>query len=402
MPNIIAYFPISLLLYLPIIMPKYVNDALGHDAGDSLLMKVGERVECILGEKCWASRLGGDEFMIMAKGFYSHGEINSYAKNVLKTIESGFYIEDMPINISCSMGIAVYPEHGEEFGDLLKSADAAMYVAKEMGKRDFVLFDKKMNDEILRNLTMVNDIKEAMENNEYFLHYQPQLDIFTGEIRGFEALIRWISPKHGYIPPLDFISIAESSGMILPLGKWVIEEACDFIKRMERLGFKDMKVAVNVSVLQFIQDDFIDIIIGILESRELEASCLELEITETILMEFSEMNMQKINKLSSLGITISIDDFGTGYSSLTYLREISIDILKIDRRFIKDIDGSNKESLITKTIINLAHSLEFKVLAEGVESQIQLDFLKENNCDYVQGFYFYKPMPASQLEEIIS
>lgn len=391
----------SALMFIDLDNFKFVNDTFGHNVGDNLLLQAGERIKEVLGEGYWASRLGGDEFMILIQGFSEIKEVELCAEKLLKVIESSFCIENTPISISSSIGIAIYPEHGTSFDDLMKSADIAMYAAKESGKRKYEFFNQEMNDAIVKKMTFENSMRKALANNEFLLHYQPQCEISSGKIRGFEALLRWESSEHGFVPPKEFIGIAETSGLILPLGKWVLNEACKFIKGIRDMGFSQLNISVNISVMQLMQDDFAKMVMEILEEIGLEPSCLELEITETILMEFIDHNMAKIKELNDLGVKISLDDFGTGYSSLTYLRELPINILKIDKSFIDNIASTNDKSNITGYIISLAHEMGLKVVAEGVETKKQLDYLSYYNCDIVQGYFISKPVPKDKALEFL-
>ncbi len=386
----------SALLLIDLDNFKYVNDTLGHKAGDNLLMRVAERINNMLNKEYWAGRFGGDEFIILIKGFSDISEIKLYAEKLLIAIESGFYLEGSPINISFSMGIAIYPEQGEDFNGLLKSADTAMNIGKETGRGKFVFFNQKMNDKITKNIALENSIRKGISNNEFMLYYQPQLELATGKVRGFEALVRWNSPEYGFMPAAKFIDVAESSGLILPLGKWVLREACNFLKFLRIKVFTNLKMAVNISILQLMQDDFVDMVIDTIRSEDVEPTFLELEITETILMEFLEQNMNKIKKLSKLGIGISLDDFGTGYSSLTYLRELPISVLKIDKSFIDKIASPDDGMAITGSVIAFAHQLGTKVVAEGVETVEQLDYLVKHNCDIAQGYYISRPVPGDK------
>ncbi len=391
----------SALLLLDLDNFKYVNDVLGHNAGDNLLIRVGERIKEILKQDSWTSRLGGDEYMILIRGFSDIKEISDYADKLLIAVESGFYIENTPINISFSMGIAIYPDHGTSFNELMKAADTAMNHAKETGRRKYVFYNHEMNEVFIKNMAIENNIKKGLNNNEFLLHYQPQLEISTGKVRGFEALLRWNSEEYGFIPAAEFIDVAESSGLILSLGKLALNEACDFIKHLQEMGYSHLKVAVNISILQLMQDNFVNMIMDTVKEKGLRPEYLELEITETILMEFVEQNMDKIRKLNDLGVSISLDDFGTGYSSLTYLRELPINILKIDKSFIDEVVTSKEKSILTSSIISFAHKLELKAVAEGVETKEQLDFLFSHKCDIAQGYFISRPVSKDEALDFL-
>jgi diguanylate cyclase (GGDEF)-like protein/PAS domain S-box-containing protein len=391
----------SALLFFDLDNFKCINDALGHYIGDKLLIQVGERIKEMLRERHWGSRMGGDEFMILINGFSDINEVELYAEKLFMFIESVYHIENMPINISMSMGIAIYPEHGKDFNELMKSADTAMNKAKETGKRKYVLYNQEMNDEFVKNIVLENNLRKGLYNKEFLLYYQPLLDIKERKIRGFEALLRWNSPECGIVPAAEFIELTEATGLILPLGKWVLNEACSFIKFLKVTGYSHLKVAVNISVLQLIQDDFVDMVMNIINKYSIDPACLELEITETILMEFFENNLEKIKKLNDFGIGISLDDFGTGYSSLTYLRELPIRILKIDKSFIDDISCLKDKESIAGSIISFVHEINLQTVAEGVESKEQLDYLSGHNCDIVQGYYISKPLPMGKAVEFL-
>lgn len=391
----------SALMLLDLDNFKYVNDALGHNAGDSLLIRVGERIKEILRRDSWASRLGGDEYMILVKGFSDIKEVSDYADKLLVAVESGFYIENTPINISFSMGIAIYPDHGTSFNELMKSADTAMNHAKDTGRRKHEFYNHEMNEVFMKNMAIENNIRKGLNNNEFLLYYQPQLEISTNEVRGFEALLRWNSEEYGFIPAAEFIDIAESSGLILSLGNLALNEACDFIKHLQDMGYSHLKVAINISILQLMQDNFVNMILDVVKKKGLKPEYLELEITETILMEFVEQNMDKIKKLNDSGISISLDDFGTGYSSLTYLKELPFNILKIDKSFIDEVMTSKEKSILTSSIISFAHKLELKVVAEGVETKEQLDYLCDHKCDIAQGYFISRPMPKGEALDFL-
>lgn len=389
------------LLYMDLDNFKFVNDTFGHSLGDELLVKVAENIKETVKEGYIAARLGGDEFMILITDYEDLEEIELFADRLLKNFEPNFHIGNTSINISTSIGIALYPDNGRDFKELLKCADIAMYAAKEAGRRNYIFFDKNMNDIIVRKMKIQNSMKKAMENNEFSLHYQPQYEIASNRIRAFEALLRWNSPEHGFVSPADFIGIAESSGLIVPLGEWVLNEACDFIKHVIDMGHENISISVNVSVIQLMQEDFLSMVDGVLKNKGLKPSYLELEITESVLIENIDLNMKKIKELRELGVKISLDDFGTGYSSLTYLRELPIDVLKIDKSFIDNILSTGEKSGLAGSIISLAHDLGLEVVAEGVENEEQLKYLEWYNCDVVQGYLFSRPLPGEKAMKLI-
>lgn len=400
--NILQKQSKSAMLYMDIDNFKFVNDTFGHYMGDKLLAVAAQNIKKVVGENHVAGRLGGDEFMIITDAYEDISEVEMLADKILKTFETSFYIEDSPINVSTSIGIALYPDNGENFNDLLKCADIAMYAAKAAGKENYVFFNDRMNESIVKKMKIQNSMKNAIGNNEFLLYYQPQYHIVSGRIKGFEALLRWNSSEHGFVSPADFIEIAETSGLIIPLGEWVLKEACEFIKNLYDMGHRDISISVNVSVIQLKQENFVNMVDSILKEKGLEPSSLELEITESLLIEDIELNLKKLKGLRKLGVRISLDDFGTGYSSLTYLRELPIDILKIDKSFIDNIMHDSDKSCLTGTIISLAHDLGLEVVAEGVEEEQQLKYLKCYNCDMVQGYLFSKPLPRQDAIKLLS
>jgi len=389
------------LLFMDLDNFKFVNDTFGHFVGDELLIKVAENIKSVINENQVAARLGGDEFMIVMDEYRNLQEVEDLAEKLLKSFESSFKINDSMISISTSIGIALYPDNGDNFRELLKCSDIAMYDAKASGKNTYAFFDEKINEKIVRKMKIQNSMKDAIKNNEFMLYYQPQYYISTGRIKGFEALLRWNSSQHGFVSPSEFIGIAETSGLIIPLGYWVLNEACSFIKRVIDMGYEDVSISVNVSVIQLMQDDFVENVNNVLRQYGLKPSNLQLEITESILMENIDFNLKRIRELRRLGVGLSLDDFGKGYSSLTYLRDLPIDILKIDKTFIDNILESNEKSCLTGNIITLAHDLGLSVVAEGVEEEEQLKYLKCYNCDMVQGYLFSKPLPRQEAIELL-
>ena len=389
------------LIYMDLDNFKFVNDTFGHSIGDELLVQVAENIKATIEESHIASRLGGDEFIIFIDDYENISEVELFAGKLLKALESGFPLGNASLNISASIGIALYPDNGSNFGELFKCADTAMYAAKEAGKRNHAFFNQDMNDSIVKKMTIENSMRKAIEKGEFTLYYQPQYEIRTEKVRGFEALIRWNSSEHEFISPIDFIGIAESSGLIVPLGEWVLREACDFIQHIRNLGYADISISVNVSVIQLMQEDFVPMVERVLIEKRLVPSCLELEITESVLIEDIDFNLKKIKELRKIGVKVSLDDFGTGYSSLTYLRELPINILKIDKSFIDNILSTDGKSGLAGSIISLAHDLGLEVVAEGVEKEEQLSYLKWYNCDMAQGYLFSKPVPKEKAIELI-
>lgn len=385
------------LFFIDIDNFKYVNDSFGHSYGDSLIVEVGKRILEITEPEDIVARLGGDEFTVLLSEIFDASAVREFADKLLKILNIRFCTRGITINISASIGIALYPQDGNCFEELLKNADTAMYKAKETGKRSYAFFDKSMNMVIYDRMIMESNLRRAIDNNEFILYYQPQYDIKTGKLYGFESLIRWTDPEVGYISPSKFISLAEETEIIIPLGRWILKTACCFIKQFRDNGLENMYISVNVSVTQLMQQEFVEDVLEILEETGLDARRLELEITETILMESIESNLKKIERLREYGIRVALDDFGTGYSSLTYLKQLPISTLKIERAFVHNIAKNEQDEAIAGTIIQLAHSLGLKVVAEGVETKEQLECLMRYECDMIQGYLASKPLPEEEI-----
>ena len=380
---------------------KMINDSLGHSNGDRFLIEVGSRLRKLNCGSFMVARIGGDEFAILMKGISDKKAITENMDKIKRTITDKVSLNGMDISLSASIGIAVYPKDGSDIDELLKNADIAMYWAKSHGKQKYVFFEEFMQKDFKEKLLMENSMHAALESGEFALHYQPVLDLKRKKVRGFEALLRWNSPVYGSVSPLRFISLAEETGFIVPLGKWVIDQACRFLKKIHLEGYPDVIISVNVSVAQVLQADFIETVIGIVKSMEINPKYLNVEITESIFMESVDSNIEKIKKLRESGISISLDDFGKGYSSLTYLRQLPIDVLKIDKEFVQESMEEQKSRSITGAIIALAHRLGMKVVAEGVETGEQLQYLSEQECDYIQGFLFNPPVTETEVFKIL-
>lgn len=375
---------------------KFINDSMGHSFGDILIKKMGERLTSIFkdqGSKIY--RLGGDEFVLFT--FYDRiDEVFRYAQEIERNFNEPIEIEENTVCITVSVGIATCPANGNSIDELIKNADIALYKAKDAGKNCYVLFSDEMHEKIKQRMLIEKHLRNAIENNELDLYYQPQVDATTGDITGFEALLRWHNRELGFVPPLSFISVAEETRLINPIGKWVLQKACSFLKKIHATGNEDVTVAVNVSIFQLLQDDFVDIVEETLYSEGIAPDCLELEITESILMESFNVISLILRKLKKLGVRIALDDFGKGYSSLSYLRQLPIDTLKIDKCFVDGISDTESASL-TGMIVKLGQNLGLTVIAEGVEEQKQMDFLKENGCHKIQGYLFSKPLPENDV-----
>lgn len=380
---------------------KYINDTLGHKTGDVLIRKASERLQSLVREGDILSRLGGDEFVIFIKDIEDREDVMNLAESIMRAFRQSFLIGQSNLYVSVSIGISFYPEDGETAEQMLKNADVAMYRAKEDGKGTYVVYDKSMHTAFNERMNIEKHLRSAMNNNEFELYYQPQVDIRTGLISGFEALIRWNSPVLGFVSPLSFIKIAEDSRLIIYIGEWVLRESCAFMKSIqERMGIP-YKISVNISIIQLLQDDFIEMVQDSLVESGLKPSCLELEITESIFMESFESIVNKLHFLKSKGIRIALDDFGTGYSSLSYLQQLPISTLKMDKTFIDSLSEKAYSHSFVQTIIQLGHNMGLEVVAEGVEEVSQLEFLKHSGCDKVQGYLVSRPVPKQAVIGLI-
>lgn len=385
------------LLFIDLDEFKSINDSLGHSVGDTMLKIVASRLEECVRATDTISRQGGDEFLVILSDVSTLDDVTSITKKIIQAFEKPFYINSHSLSISASIGIALYPDCGDTFELLLKNADTAMYKAKEAGKNTHCFYSHEMNHNLLGQCKIQNDLKIALKNNEFILHYQPQIDLAEGCISGAEALIRWQHPQLGMILPMSFISIAESSGLIVQIGEWVITEACRQAVLWHNEGIK-ITIAVNISAVQFKRGNLETVVKQALDSSGLNPRFLELELTESILINDIENILQTVRNLKELGIQLSIDDFGTGYSSLSYLKRFAVDKLKIDQSFIRDILSNQEDAVIVKTIIQMAKNLNLKTIAEGVENEQVLALINSYGCDEVQGYHFAKPMEATEFE----
>ena len=379
---------------------KMINDTLGHTVGDRLLVEVSRRLRHTVRESDVVARIGGDEFIIMIEGIDEVDMIHYMAEKILKSYDKPFILQHQEWFVSTSIGIAVYPADGITAVDLVKNADIAMYKAKENGKNQYVLCSPQIKDMVLETMRLNNDLYLALDNHELELYYQPQICSSTGQIVGMEALIRWNHREFGLISPAKFIPIAEQSGLILPIGEWVLLTACSQNKTWQDAGYPPVRMSVNLSIKQLRNPNFICQIEGVLEKTGLDPRYLELEIKEGYAIKDQDDISRTLKDLKAMGILIAIDDFGIAYSTLTYLKVVPADIIKIDRTFIQGIKKSRTDEAITKSIITLAKNMGLHVIAEGVETMHQRDFLTEEMCDEQQGFYFSKPMPIDTLEKI--
>ena len=381
---------------------KRVNDSLGHAAGDTILCDVASRLEGCVRAEDTVARLGGDEFVVLLEGL-SHPDLASVvAHKAIQALLPPFAKEGHEFFLTCSVGIAVFPRDGDDGQTLLKNADTAMYRAKEQGRNTFRFFTAEMNVQILERLSLEHDLRYALKRRQLRLRFQPQLDLATGRLVGVEALLRWLHPDRGFIAPRDFIPLAEDTGMIVPIGEWVLRRACSRAVRWQAPDRDPLRIAVNISARQFLRSDLVGIVAQVTRESGLAPGCLELEITESLLMPDVEGAISTLGALKAMGVKIAVDDFGTGYSSLSYLRRFPLDRLKIDRSFVREISTDSDAAAITLAVIAMAHSLRLHVLAEGVEKPEQLAFLRANQCDEIQGYLISRPLSSSGTTKLLS
>ena len=388
------------LMFLDLDHFKEINDTLGHLMGDKLLVCIAERLKSCVRSIDFIARLGGDEFVIILDDIKTSKIATNIAEKILSALSNPVDLANTEVFISSSIGITLFPDDGDNVNDLLKHADVAMYKAKDLGRNNFQFYTSELNTKIIQAIDIKNDLRGAIGRNELTLYYQPKISIIDNKIIGAEALLRWHHPVRGMVPPNDFIPIAEQSGLIIDIGQWVIREAIKQAKKWQQTLLPDFSMAINLSVKQFHNRDLIEFIETELGHSGINASTIELEITESLLMEKSDQEQDILKELSEKGFKISMDDFGTGYSSLSYLKRFTIDVLKIDRSFISDVMSNPDDAEIVKAIIVMAHALKLTVVAEGVESEAQLGFLKQLKCDQSQGFLVSKPIPATEFEQL--
>lgn len=380
---------------------KFINDTLGHNHGDQLIVAIGSRLKANIGENDNVFRIGGDEFVVSIPNFTNIEDIETVAKKIIYSFAEPFEIANNSIHITVSLGIAIYPDHGVETDELLKNADIAMYKAKECGKNRFVFYDAKIHARIEERMWLEKNLGNALSKQEFLLHYQPQVDLKTGTITGFEALLRWNNLELGLISPLKFIEITEDNGLIIPLGEWVLNRACRFMKDLQELTGEKLAVSVNASIIQLMQDDFVERVLEVLKDCRFNPELLELEITESVLIESFETIYQKLESLREKRVRIALDDFGKGYSSLNYLCRLPISTLKIDKSFVDNIINKDKDRIIIGDIVAIGHKVGLSVIAEGVETDEQLQYLMDHECDKVQGFIYSKPLPEEEVIELL-
>jgi len=380
---------------------KAINDTLGHSEGDVLLKQVAHKIKSILREVDTVARIGGDEFIILQPQIRKISDATRIADRVLDKFQNPWVLKGKEYYITASMGIGIFPNDGHDAQTIFKNADIALNRAKELGRNNYQLYAESMNAKVMQKLDMENNLRRAIEREEFVLFYQPQVDIRTGKIVGMEALLRWYRPEYGLVPPMEFIPIAEESGLIVPIGEWVIKTVFRQNKEWIDRGIGLQLIAVNLSARQFQQHDLVELIEKFRRETELRPELIELEITESTAMRDLDFTIDILNQLREIGIRISLDDFGIGYSSLNYLRRLPINTLKIDKSFVQEITTNPNAEAIANSVISLAHRLDLTVVAEGVETREQLSFLKNEGCDRVQGFFFSKPLPANEIEKML-
>ncbi|MEQ1598427.1 MAG: EAL domain-containing protein [Methylotenera sp.] len=391
------------VLFLDLDNFKYINDSLGHETGDKVLQSIAKRLNGCVRSSDTISRLGGDEFVILLREDKNGEDAALTAEKILASMILPLSINKNDLYITTSIGISIYPADGLDAETLIKNADTAMYDVKKNGSNNYRFFKSKMNIRAAERQFIEANLRLALENKEFTLHYQPKVNLNSGKITGVEALIRWEHPEWGEVMPEKFISVADDCGLIMPIGRWVLREACTQAKLWIQAGLQPVAVAVNISAKEFHQNSFVEYVRNILCDTNLEARYLELEITESSLMSDAESSIKILSDLKKLGLKIAVDDFGTGYSSLNYLKKFPIDVLKIDQSFVHDINNENESDngIIVSAIINMGNSLNLRVIAEGVENHLQLNFLKFHHCDESQGYLFSKPLMAEQFTALL-
>lgn len=389
------------LLFLDLDNFKYINDSLGHLTGDELLKSVAQRLVSSVRSSDTVSRQGGDEFIILLADGTSEEDAAVTAQKILNVLAGVHEVSSHQLFVTTSIGISIFPADGHDAETLLKNADTAMYHAKEEGRNNFQFFRSAMNIRSVERQLIESHLRTALEKSQMVLHYQPKIDLATGEVSGAEALLRWNHPDWGLVYPERFIEVAEDSGLIVSIGNWVLHEACAEAKKWQSMGHGKICLAVNISALEFRQKNFLTELRTILAEADLDPSYLQLEITESVLMQDAERSSAILTELKTLGIQLAVDDFGTGYSSLSYLEQFPIDVLKIDQSFLRDLASNPDNKIIVSAIIGMGNSLKLKVIAEGIENQNQLSFLREQDCGEGQGYFFSRPIAAAQFQMLL-
>ncbi|WP_371381359.1 EAL domain-containing protein [Sporomusa aerivorans] len=392
----------GVILFIDIDDFKSVNDSFGHSFGDNVIVSASQRIVAAIGKGAFVSRLGGDEFIVIAPGESSRERAARMAGRVTEELGQDYEIAAQRVHMSASIGVVLYPEDGDMAEDILKKADIAMYAAKQAGRNCWRFYEPILLQKTYEKLLLTNGLRRGLERGEFSLYYQPQFTVTGDEVIGFEALLRWVSPEHGLVPPDRFIPLAEQSGLILPIGQWVLQEACRFARRLADLGQENLCVAVNISPRQLLSEDFVTNVRDGIIMAGIKPNQLEIEITESVFIESMEDAVVKLRQLQAIGVTLSLDDFGTGYSSLTYLRNLPVGILKIDKSFIDKIITDEMQLQVVGSIIDLGHNLGLTIVAEGVENREQLSILTEAGCDRIQGYLFSKPLVEEAAVRLLS
>ncbi len=380
---------------------KFINDSLGHSLGDHLLRAVAARLESSLRAMDTVARLGGDEFVLVLSDHKSAESVSGELQRIVESFSQPFSVDDRDVFVTASVGVALYPQDAKDPEALMKSAELAMYRAKESGRNAYRLYTADLQARVTERLTLEGMLRRALERGELTLHYQPQVDLRTNRIFGCEALIRWNQPDLGMVGPAKFIPLAEETGLIVPIGEWVVRTACLQTKAWQNAGLPAITVAVNISARQFREANLLRLVAKILAETGLDPRRLELEVTESVIMRDAQHVIAELQAFRDMGVSLSVDDFGTGYSSLSYLKRFPVDRLKIDQSFVRDITANADDAAIAQAVITLGHTMNLRVIAEGVETPAQLAFLRSNGCDEMQGYLFGKPMPAHEFEKLL-
>ena len=390
------------LIFFDIDNFKHINDTLGYLVGDQLIIAIGERLTNLIDDNKSVYRISGDEFVLFIHGYEYQREVESVAQQLIKSIRESYAFANITLNISVSAGIVLYPLHGVDTDTLFKCADIAMSYAKSKNRGGYSFYHETMEATLKERMIISNELRRALDKNEFQLYYQPQLNLETGNICKLEALLRWCNENLGNVPPSKFIEVAEATHIINPIGDWVLNEACRFLKELHNIGYSHIRISINVSAIQLMQVDFVDKIINTLKHYKLDPKYLELEVTESVLIESYENIREKLGLLKSKGISIALDDFGSGYSSLNYLIQMPINTLKIDKSFIHSINQNAQGESLTSMIIMLGKELGLTVVAEGVETKEQVEYLEKFKCHMVQGYYYSKPVPGKEVLNLLN
>ena len=393
---------LPIFLFLAVDQLKKVNDTLGHRAGDQLMQQVSERLRECLTESDTVARFGGDQFVLMLPEIETTKDALDVVASIQECLNPSFRLDRQELFTTASVGISFFPDDGKDTSSLVKNAGAALYRAKKAGGNEYRFYTADMHAKASKRFELETNLRHAIDNHELLLHYQPRVAIDSLEIVGLEALVRWQHPQFGLVPPGDFIPLAEETGLILPIGEWVLREACQQNRTWQDKGFARMRVGVNISARQFQQQYLAETVMRILDETELGPECLELELTESSVMSNAEATIIVLNKLQTKGIAISVDDFGTGFSSLSYLKRLPIDSLKVDQSFVRDLATDPDDAALVMAIVSLAHTLRLRVVAEGVETAEQLRFLRLLRCDEIQGYLISKPLPVEGIERLLA